>query len=210
MTKGLSDAHDRKPKALTDFAIMNLKPGPSRREVSDPGARGLYVVVQPSGAKSFAVRYRFGGEPRKLTLTPGISLAAARKEAAAALYEVEQGRDPSAAKRSAKAARRLAAENTFEAIATEYLKLVCGMKVDKDGNAAFDVSRLRSGADRNATLKRLVYPTLGDKPVTEIKRSDIIRLLDKIDAGELKNGTGRRSTAALSWPIGRSRSFARY
>ena len=46
-------------KKLTDIAIRNLKPGPARLEIADPGARGLYVVVQPSGFKSFAVRYRF-------------------------------------------------------------------------------------------------------------------------------------------------------
>src|SRR5579859_1871203 len=97
-------------KGLTDIAVRNLKPGPTRREVPDPGARGLYVVVQPSGAKSYAVRYRFAGEPRKLTLKAGISLAAARKEAADALYAVERGTDPSAAKRGAKQEQRLAAE----------------------------------------------------------------------------------------------------
>jgi hypothetical protein len=74
-----------------------------RREIPDPGARGLYVVVQPSGVKSFAVRYRHAGKPRKLTLAAGISLAAARKAAAGALYELEQGHDPRVAKRAAKA-----------------------------------------------------------------------------------------------------------
>lgn len=31
-----------------------------RREIADPRAHGLYVVVQPSEKNSFAVRYRFG------------------------------------------------------------------------------------------------------------------------------------------------------
>ena len=66
-------------RALTDIAVRNLKPSKKkkRREIADPGARGLYVIVQPSGVKSFAVRYRHGGKSRKLTLTPGITLAAA-------------------------------------------------------------------------------------------------------------------------------------
>jgi hypothetical protein len=42
--------------------------GDPRREIADPRAHGLYVVVQPSEKDSFAVRYRFGGTPRKLTL----------------------------------------------------------------------------------------------------------------------------------------------
>src|ERR1700728_3302619 len=108
--------------ALTDISIRNLKKGPTRREIPDPGARGLYVVVQPSGVKSFAVRYRFGGRPRKLTLKAGITLAAARKEAADALYEVEKGKDPAATKRQTKQEQRIATGNTFKAVAEEYLK----------------------------------------------------------------------------------------
>ncbi len=106
---------------LTDIAIRNLKPAPVRREIPDPGARGLYVVVQPSGAKSYAVRYRIAGKPRKLTLKAGISLAAARKEAADALYQVEKGSDPGAGKKAAKVKAAAAAADTVEAICTEYL-----------------------------------------------------------------------------------------
>ena len=161
---------------LTDISIRNLKPTAVRREIPDVGARGLYVVVQPSGVKSFAVRYRYGGKPRKLTLTGGISLAAARKAAGDALFEVDRGRDPSAAKRQAKQAQRVAVENTFRAIAEEYLK--------REG------SRLRSADWRRRVLHRLVYKTLGEHPIGEIRRSEIVRLLDKIDAGELKDDDG--------------------
>lgn len=87
-------------KGLTDIAIRNLKPGGVRREIPDPGCAGLYLIIQPSGRKSFAVRYRFAGLPRKLTLQSGVSLAAARKLTADAMHEVAQGRDPSEAKRA--------------------------------------------------------------------------------------------------------------
>ena len=89
------------PKALTAIAIDKLKPKPNRYEVPDPGQRGLLLVVFPTGRKSFIVRYYFGGVKRKLTLG-GISLAAARKEAAAALYEVVLRNDPA----TTRAARR--------------------------------------------------------------------------------------------------------
>ena len=78
------------PKALTAIAIDKLKPKPNRYEVPDPGQRGLLLVVFPTGRKSFIVRYYFGGVKRKLTLG-GISLAAARKEAAAALTRSPTG-----------------------------------------------------------------------------------------------------------------------
>jgi integrase len=160
---------------LTDIGLRNLKPGPVRREVPDAGARGLYVVIQPSGAKSFAVRYRFGGKSRKITLK-GVTLAAARLAAAKAFNDVEDGRDPATAKLAAKQAQQLASGNTFRAVAREYLK--------REGG------RLRSADWRRRTLERLVYKTLGDRPIAEIKRSEVIRLLDKIEAGELKDGEG--------------------
>jgi integrase len=156
-------------RALTDVAIRNLKAGASRREVPDPGQRGLYVIVQTTGAKSFAVRYRYAGRPRKLTLKAGITLAAARKEAATALYEVEQGRDPSVAKRQVRQAQQLAAADTFQAIAEEYLR--------REGH------RLRTADWRRGVLGRLIYPVIGERPISEIRRSEIIRLLDRIEEG---------------------------
>jgi integrase len=162
------------PKVLTDIGIRNLKKSAKRREI--PDGNGLYVVVQPSGRKSYAVRYRFGGRPRKLTLPGALSLKAARKAAGDALYEVEKGRDPSAAKRQEKQERRDAAENTFRAVAEEYLR--------REGG------RLRSAEWRRKVLERLVYRTLGDRPIADIRRSDIIRLLDKIEEGELLDQSG--------------------
>src|SRR3546814_2161542 len=57
-------------KNLTTKDVENVKPGTARKEIPDALLPGLYLVVQPSGAKSWAVRYRHGGKPRKLTLGP--------------------------------------------------------------------------------------------------------------------------------------------
>ena len=132
-----------KAPKFTDISIRNMKPGPTRRELPDPGARGLYLVVQPSGAKSFAVRYRFKGKPRKLTLGE-LPLAAARKAAADALFEVNQGHDPGQTKQTAKAKAEDAAADTVQAICREFLK--------REG------ARLRSARDRERIFERLVYP----------------------------------------------------
>ncbi|MEA2961304.1 MAG: hypothetical protein QOI46_1402, partial [Alphaproteobacteria bacterium] len=90
-------------KRLTDIGIRNLKPGPVRREISDAGS-GLYLVQQPSGHQSWAVRYRAAGRPIKLTLgsPPRLSLHDARVAAAEALKQVKQGNDPAKAKADAK------------------------------------------------------------------------------------------------------------
>jgi hypothetical protein len=81
----------KKPKKLTPISVANLRPSDKRREVPDGGCTGLYRVLQPSGAASWAVRYRVYGQQRKITLNGNVSLAAARKQAADAMHEVEQG-----------------------------------------------------------------------------------------------------------------------
>jgi hypothetical protein len=67
---------------LTAISVENAKPRVDpktgelmRTEISDGGCAGLYLVVQPSGAKSWALRYRFAGAPKKLTLGPKLVLA---------------------------------------------------------------------------------------------------------------------------------------
>jgi hypothetical protein len=183
-------------RGLTDIAIRNLKAAPTRREIPDPGQRGLYVVIQPTGAKGFAVRYRYAGKPRKLTLNGGISLAAARKAASDALYEVEQGRDPSEAKKITKAKAALALADTVQAICEEYL--------------AREGQKLRTASSREATLRRLVFPELGNQPIHTLRRSQLVRLLDKIE-----DENGERSadivlaylSRVFNWHAGRSDEF---
>jgi hypothetical protein len=163
---------------LTDLAIKNLKPGPVRREIPDPGCAGLYLIVQPSGHKSFAARFRFRGKPKKLSLGT-IPLAAARKAATAALHDAKEGRDPTATKRQGKAEQRAVAANTFRYIAERYMTLVAGMR--RDGNKITFGENIRTAARRLCDLERAIFPTLGHRPVAEIKRSEIVALLDKIE-----------------------------
>src|SRR5262249_23102974 len=129
--------------------------------------RGLLVVVFPSGQKSFIVRYRFGSRKRKLTLG-GISLAAARKAAAAALFDVHEGRDPAEAKRATKEKAAGASANTVKAICEGFLAA-------RDGGG-----KLRTADERKVTFARLVYPSIGAVPIGALRRSQIVALLDKI------------------------------
>lgn len=181
---------------LTDIAIRNLKASTARREIPDSGQRGLYVIVQPTGAKVFAVRYRLAGRQRKLTLTAGISLGAARREAADALYQVEKGVDPGTAKQRAREAQRAAAADTLEA--------VCGEFFRRDG------AKLRSAKDWQRALERQVYPTLGQRPIADIRRKDIVRLLDDV---EDNNGSAAADTAlaivrrVMNWHAARDDDF---
>ncbi|HMA72083.1 MAG TPA: Arm DNA-binding domain-containing protein, partial [Xanthobacteraceae bacterium] len=183
-------------RKLTARTIEKLKPGPQRREISDGGS-GLWLVLQPSGAKSWAVRYRYAGRPTKLTLGgwPALTLAAARKGAADALHELARGHDPAAARKAA-ALTAAARANTVVAVCEEYLK--------REGN------RLRTADQRVSILRRLVYPVLGNRPLESIRRSEIVQLMDRIE-----DSSGQRmadvTLAVLrrifNWYAARSDSF---
>jgi integrase len=56
---------------LTDAAVKRYKPGKTRREIPDSKATGLYLVIQTTGAKSWALRFRRPDQrSAKLTLGP--------------------------------------------------------------------------------------------------------------------------------------------
>ena len=58
-------------KTLTAAGIRTLRTADRRQEIRDGASVGLYLVVQPSGHKSFALRFRRpDGKPAKLVLGP--------------------------------------------------------------------------------------------------------------------------------------------
>jgi integrase len=127
----------------------------------DATMAGFGLMVTTSGHQSFVIQYRAGRRSRRMSLKPGLTLQDARREAKKLLGDVARGNDPLAARR--KAAR--AGEDTFGAIAEEYLK--------RESKRSTDQTR--------AVLDRCVLPTLGKRLISDIRRSDIVRLLDKID-----------------------------
>ena len=83
---------------LSIKAIEALKPEAQRREFPDHIVPGLRLIVQPSGVKSFQLRYKYNGRGKRLALgrlEHGVSLAHARDKARAALLRLTDGLDPS-------------------------------------------------------------------------------------------------------------------
>src|SRR5580693_4693782 len=95
---------------LTDIAIKKLVSSPpsARLETADGKVAGLYLVQQPSGATSWALRYRASGVPRKFTLGsfPALDIKAARRAAEEARGAIARGEDPAGEKTAARAAAR--------------------------------------------------------------------------------------------------------
>jgi integrase len=133
-------------KVLTVAAVAKYRPARKRREIADGGSPGLYLIVQPSGHKSWALRYRRpSGKPAKLTLggvdlsgseptsdprlgTP-LSLVAARALAAEQLRSLARGVDVGAVhigdKRREREAVANAAVNSFAAMARLFVDQHC-------------------------------------------------------------------------------------
>lgn len=162
-------------KALTAKAVENAHPEAARREIPDGLLAGLYLVVQPSGAKSWAIRYRFGGTPKKYTIGrwPGIDLAAARELGRKALFAVAEGRDPGAER---KEIRRAVALNQGKAERDSIVNLVQTF-IDRYAMAN---TRETTWKETERLLKKDVVPAWRGRRIQEITRADVIDLLDRI------------------------------
>jgi integrase len=173
-----------KPKKFTAISIEAIKPASIRQEIRDPGCAGLYLIVQPSGAKSWAFRYRHGDKPRKLTLgswfagegeCPNValgmplSLAGARKLAVEAAAQVAAGIDPGMAKVNEQKAARQQESNAIETVVADFIRLYAEKK-----------TKAYSAKQAAGFLRREVVSKWAGRSVQDIKRRDIIELLDGI------------------------------
>jgi integrase len=158
-------------RKLTPIAVEKLKPGTTRREVRDGGCAHLYLVVQPSGHKSWAARFRFEGAPRKLTLGawPNVSVSSARKLTMDALSKLEGGEDPAATKRKTKAEALDRERDTVAFRAAQFLEQHAKRK-----------TRFQTWQNSAGIFRRDILPAWGRCSVHDIKRRDVIELVEKI------------------------------
>lgn len=87
-----------KPVALTEVHIANAKAKAARYEIKDAVVPGLRLVVQTSGAKSWALRYSYLGNYRKFTIGswPQIPLAESAEDKKARLARDPRSEAPDA------------------------------------------------------------------------------------------------------------------
>ncbi len=158
---------------LTDVQIKKLITPTARREIPDGKITGLYLVLQPSGAKSWALRYRAAGKPAKLTLGPypTLDLANARRRAQEALGGIARGKNPAAEKKAAREAQKAASSTAdrVETVAASFIEKYVKRNVGESW--AREAERL---------LTKEINPRLGSKRLGEVKKSDIHDLLDEI------------------------------
>jgi integrase len=161
--------------------------------------------VRESGRKSFCIQYRWRGLDRRMTIKGVLGVEKARKQAKILLGYVAQGRDPLQERRKDEAG----ASDTLKAVCEEYLKRECGMKRGADGLASFN-GKLRSARERWRTFERHVYPKLGSLPIGDVKRTDLVRLLDRIEdnsGASMADHTLAYLRRVFTWHASRSDEF---
>ena len=169
---------------LTDTLIRTLKPESKPKKLSDGG--GLHLLVSPQGSKLWRLAYRCEGKQKTLALGvyPAVSLAEARQKRDGAKKLLASGIDPSQQQKADKAARKALTENTFDAVADDFLA-----KTEREGKADATLTKKR-------WLLSLARADLGQRPITAISASDVLVPLRKVE-GQGNFETARRLRAVI-------------
>ena len=171
-------------KPLTDVAARSAKPKEKPYKLAAGG--GLYLEVMPNGSKCWRWKYRYGGKEKRLALGiyPEVSMAAARGGRDQAKALLRQGRDPSAERKAGKARAALEGANTFEAVAREWLE------------AQRRAMTPTTFAKAERTLKAIVFPWIGSRPVADLEAPEVLAVLKRIEARGA-NETAHRMRARM-------------
>jgi integrase len=157
---------------LTDLEIKRLPLPEKRREISDGKIAGLYLIVQASGAKSWALRYRIDGAPKKFTIGPypAIDLATARKRAQEAAGEVAGGKDPAAIKQASRTAAK--AERVAQ---VDLVERVVELFVERHAKP-----KTRDWRETARMLAKDVVSRWSGRRLSQITRAHVHEMLDEI------------------------------
>jgi integrase len=170
-------------RLLTDRFCTHAKArdGEVQTDYFDEATRGLALRVSRRGLKSWTFHHTANGKRARLTFG---SYPAISLGAARAKADEARNRGPQA----------VAKANTLQAICEDCLR-----RAD-----------LRTNAWRKKVLERVVYPVLGAKPIDEVRRSDIVALLDRIEderGGPMADQTLAIIRRVMNWHASRSDDF---
>jgi integrase len=155
--------------ALTETAARNAKASEKAYKLSD--AKGLYLLVNPNGSKLWRMKYRFNDSEKKLSFGtyPEVSLATARDKQLEARRLIDGGIDPSEHKKQAKRVAKVAAANSFEAVAREWFAKFSTKWADSHSCKVL----LRLNND--------LIPWLGLRPISSIEADELLIAIRRVE-----------------------------
>lgn len=158
---------------LTDRFLRSIKPAPKGKRpiIWDAQIRGFGIRVtehsRPDDIGSFVLVARFPGSPhpapRKIGDYPALSLAAAREIAREWLEDIRRGIDP---KVKAEGRRRQEEQRRADSFSATF-----------ESYAEDRLSALRTGDVVKSVIRKHVTPRWGDRPISEIRRTDALELI---------------------------------
>ena len=178
--------------ALTATFVKNAKyTGESAGDKHRDGG-GMYLLVNASG-KYWRMDYRFADKRKTLALGvyPAVSLEKARKRRDAARELLADGKDPGAVKREERQATAMAAANTFELVAREFLQT----KVDA-WTRMYAAKWLRG-------MEKDLFPFIGKLPIATVTPPMLLDALRKCEKrGAIESAHTLRQTAGQVFRYG--------
>lgn len=156
--------------ALTAVQVKTAKPREKAYKLADE--RGLYLLVNPNGSKLWKLKYRFAGIEKKLSLGAydDVTLADARDKREEAKKQLANNIDPGVLKNSIKRSKKLAAENSFEAIAREW-------------HAKFTPKWTKEHGERILIrLEQNIFPWIGRRPIMEVTTPELLSALRRVES----------------------------
>jgi integrase len=185
---------------LTDVAITTKLAKPTAKRIEHPDGKitGLYLVQQPSGSASWALRYRFAGRPTKLTIGPypAVGLAIARRRAQEAIGAIAGGKDPARAKTADRAAAKAERESEEDKV-----ERVVALFIDRHAKP-----KTRDWRETERLLTKEVASRWKGRRLREITKANVNDLLDAIVDRGAPIGANRvfaQLRKMCNWAIGR-------
>jgi integrase len=165
---------------LTATQIKQAKPKAKDYKLFDGG--GLYLLVSKAGGKHWKLKYKFDGKEKLLSLGayPEIALSKARKLREKYKTDIANGINPNAVKQDKKKSlkqEKLKQENTLAKITDEFFQQIKASVTTKY------LKKLRSYYDNH------VNNALGDKPIKDIQRADILSIVDTMQDKSIYEST---------------------
>ncbi|RTB44157.1 tyrosine-type recombinase/integrase [Pseudomonas aeruginosa] len=157
---------------LSDFSIRQVKPAEKDFTLCD--SDGLYLNVRSYGGKSWLFRFHYAGKRMKMSLGgyPEVSLRDARALRDEARALLLKGINPKLDRKRKRQSLHLAAENSFLVVFNQW----------------FEHRKLELKEGRQSTISQMtrifgkdVLPYLDDTPIRDVKRSDLLRILARIE-----------------------------
>jgi integrase len=186
-------------KVITHRFVESVRPKAARAEYPDAGCPGLYLIVQPSGTKSWALRSWQNGKSAKHTLgragDGGLSLSAARAAAATHRHRLETRPAGVAAVAAVAGSGGGGRGDPIEAAVAAFLELHARRK-----------TRPSTAWDYERTFNRIVLPAWRGRTIGDIRKRDVIDLVEDIAAsgrGYLANRVHGTCRKFFNWLVAR-------